>query len=325
MRIAVVGATGLVGEVLLSLLPRSRFAGADLLALASAESAGARLPYAGGEVTVQQLSLDCFTGVDLAFFAIGDELSQRFVPAALDAGSLVVDKSNAFRLQEEVPLLVPGVNDYALGEEKLAANPNCTTIGFVHTIAPLMRFGIEEVSASSYQAVSGAGRSAVREFWSRCLDALTAQPDAYSIAAAEALQTVPAIDQPVGDEHREETKLRLETAKILQLDAGSIFATAVRVPVLVGHGLAVHLKLAEAPPAELVRQALAENPTLLVLPTGEPPTSAQAVLHRDRVVVGRLRVRPERHSVDLFAVADNLHLGAALNGLRIAELMVARG
>lgn len=322
MRIAVVGATGLVGEVLLGLLQRSKFADAEIVALASAESAGKCLPYSGDELMVSELTADSFKDVDLAFFAIGDELSQRFVPLALDAGARVVDKSNAFRLTEGVPLMVPGVNDGALDDAKLAANPNCTTIGFVHAIAPLARFGIEEVVAATYQAISGAGRDAVADFWYGAKQALEGEPDAYSTVAAEALRVVPAVDNLIGDEHREETKLRLESAKILGLDAERIFATAVRVPVLTGHSVAAHLKLRDEVSEAAVRDALAASPTLQVLPTGETPTSADAVKHRDRVIVGRIRVRPEQRVVDLFAVADNLHIGAALNGLRIGEMMV---
>jgi len=321
VRIAVVGATGLVGEVLLGLLPRSKFADAEIVALASADSAGKRIPYADSELTVSELRSDSFKDVDLAFFAIGDELSQRFVPQALDAGARVVDKSNAFRLTDGVPLMVPGVNDDALGDAKLTANPNCTTIGFVHAIAPLMRFGIEEVVAATYQAISGAGRDAVSGFWAQAKQALAGEPDAYSIAAADALRIVPAVDDLVGDEHREETKLRLESAKILGLEDKRIFATAVRVPVLTGHSVAAHLKLRDEIDEAKVRAALSESPTLQVLPTGETPTSADAVKHRDRVIVGRIRVRPEQRVVDLFAVADNLHIGAALNGLRIGERM----
>jgi len=323
VRIAVVGATGLVGEVLLGLLPDSKFADAEVIALASADSAGKRIPYAGGELAVSELAAGSFEGVELAFFAIGDELSERFVPLALDAGARVVDKSNAFRLSEGVPLMVPGVNDDALGAAKLAANPNCTTIGFVHAIAPLMRFGIEEVVAATYQAISGAGRAAVAGFWGQAAKALQDEPDAYSIAAADALRVVPAIDDLVGDEHREEMKLRLESAKILGLEAERVFATAVRVPVLTGHGVAVHLRLRDEIDEAKVRGALSESPALLALPTGETPTSADAVKHRDRVVVGRIRVRLQQRAVDLFAVADNLHIGAALNGLRIGEMMIA--
>jgi len=321
VRIAVVGATGLVGEVLLGLLPDSKFADAEILALASAESAGKCLPYSGGELIVSELTEDSFKDVDLAFFAIGTALSQRFVPVALDAGARVVDKSNAFRLTEGVPLMVPGVNDGALGDARLGANPSCTTIGFTHAIAPLRRFGIEEAVAATYQAISGAGREAVADFWDGAKQALAGEPDAYSSAAAEALRIVPAIDDLVGGVHREEMKLMLESAKILGLDAGHIFATAARVPVLTGHSVAAHLKLRDEIGEEAVRGALADSPTLIVLPTGETPTSADAIAHRDRVIVGRIRVRPEPRVVELFAVADNLHIGAALNGLRIGEMM----
>lgn len=323
MRIAIAGATGLTGEVLLSLLPHSRLSDAGLLLLASSASAGTTIETASGSHEVQELRDGCFGDVDLAFFAVGDALSAEFVPQALDAGAKVVDKSNAFRLAEGVPLVVAGVNDHAIGAERLVANPNCTTIGFVHAIAPLMDFGIEEVVAASYQSLSGAGREAVRRFWVEAGKALKGEPETYSEDAAAALQVVPAIDQLMGDEHKEEAKLRLETAKILGLSADRIYNTAVRVPILVGHSIAIHLRLSRPVSESEVREAFTNNPTLLLLATGETPTSLHAIQYPNRVIVGRVRVRDEGRCVELFAVSDNLNIGAAFNGLLIAEQMLS--
>lgn len=321
MKIAVVGATGMVGEVLLSLLRTSRFGSEDIRAFASSTSSGASVPYAGRSLPVEELKDGSLSGCELAFFAVGDNLSRQFVPQALEAGCRVVDKSNAFRLQDGVPLLVPGVNDYALGGSPLAANPNCTTIGFVHAIAPLLQFGVEEVAVATYQSLSGAGKGAVRGFMELAYSALAQNPSPYSPDLAMAFQATPAIGPLDGDEHSEETKLRLETGKITHLDSSSIFPTAVRVAVIIGHSMSVHLRLSAEVGEKEILSAFAGNPTLNVLSNGEAPDSGWAIKLPDRVTIGRIRVRPKRRAVDFFAVADNLNIGAALNGLRIAELL----
>ncbi len=321
MKIAVVGATGMVGEVLLSLLPKSRFVGDEIHAFASAASAGATVPYGSKELAVSELKNGSLDGFDIAFFAIGDSLSLEYVPEAVEAGCRVVDKSNAFRMSEGVPLLVPGVNDDALGRAMLAANPNCTTIGFVHAIAPLLPFGVEEVAVATYQSLSGAGRDAVNGFLGYAADVLSDTPSYNSPDLATAFQANPAVDRLEGDEYLEETKLRLETQKITGLDANSIFPTAVRVAVVIGHSMSVHIRLRDEVSEAAIREALAGNPTLNVLPLGEVPWSGWAVKLPDKVTVGRIRVRPEKRVVDFFATSDNLNIGAALNGLRIAELM----
>jgi aspartate-semialdehyde dehydrogenase len=321
VKIAVVGATGMVGEVLLSLLPKSIFAGDEIHAFASATSAGTLVPYDGKDLAVSELKHGSLKGFDLAFFAIGDNLSREYVPEAIEAGCRVVDKSNAFRMKEGVPLMVAGVNDKALGDSKLAANPNCTTIGFVHALAPLMQFGIEEVAVATYQSLSGAGRDAVNGFLGYAADVLSEKPGYYSPDLATAFQANPAVDRLEGDEYLEETKLRLETWKITGLDADRIFPTAVRVAVIIGHSMAVHVRLRDEVSETSVREAFTDNPTLNVLPLGEVPWSGWAVKLPDKVTVGRIRVRSEKRVVYFFATSDNLNIGAAFNGLRIAELM----
>ncbi len=321
MKIAVVGATGMVGEVLLSLLPNSIFAEDEIHAFASAASAGTLVPYNGKELGVSELKHGSLQGFDLVFFAIGDNLSREYVHEAVEAGCRVVDKSNAFRMKEGVPLIVAGINDKALGDSKLAANPNCTTIGFVHAIAPLMQFGIEEVAVATYQSLSGAGRDAVNGFLGYAADVLAEKPGYYAPDLATAFQVNPAVDVREGDEYLEETKLRLETQKITGLDADCIFPTSVRVAVIIGHSMAVHVRLRDEASVRAVYDALTANPTLNVLPLGEVPWSGWAVKLPDKVTVGRIRVRPKKRVVDFFATSDNLNIGAALNGLRIAELM----
>lgn len=326
MRIAVAGATGLTGEVLLSLLPQSAFADADLVLLASERSRGKPIRVAERRFAVQKLTEDSFAGVDMAFFALGDELSRKFVPLALAAGAHVVDKSNAFRMDPAVPLVVVGVNEErALGAE-LVANPNCTTIGLAHILSALKPFGLEQVVVSSYQALSGAGRPAVEAFWKRLRTVrarTTRSPlDVYDPVAAEVLNLNPAIGAAEGLHFGEELKLKRESAKILELTDTAIYATAVRVPTLVGHALSVHTRLRHHASTEDVHLALEDNPNIFLLPDDEIPESSLAIAHRDRVVVGRVRAYFDEGIVELFAVSDNLHLGAALNALRIAECML---
>jgi len=326
MRIAVAGATGLTGEVLLSLLPASPLGDAELVLLASERSRGKAVTVKEREYPVQELTEGSFNGVDLAFFSVGDELSRKFVPRALEAGARVVDKSNAYRMDPQVPLVVVGVNEEKALGARLVANPNCTTIGLAHVLSALLPFGLEQVVVSSYQSLSGAGRPAVQDFWDR-LAPLAGRPagtplDVYDAAIAEVLTLVPAVGSAEGIHFSEELKLKRETTKILDLADTAIYATAVRVPALVGHALSVHARLRHRASIEDVHLALEDNPHILLLPEDRIPVSRLAIEHRDRVVVGRVRSYFEEGVVELFAVSDNLHIGAALNALHIAECML---
>lgn len=326
MRIAVAGATGLTGEVLLSLLPASPLGGAELALLASERSEGKSLQVGERTWPVQELTRDSFDGVNLAFFSLGDELSRQYVPAALKAGARVVDKSNAFRMDPQVPLVVVGINEELALDAPLVANPNCTTIGLAHVLSAMRPFGLEQVVVSSYQSLSGAGRWVVDGFWEG-LEPLGARPserpmDVYNATAAQVLNLIPAIGSRHGVHFEEELKLKRESAKILELSDTVIYATAVRVPTLVGHALAVHVRLRHHASTEDVHLALEDNPHILLLPDEAIPESRLAIEHRERVIVGRVRAYFDEGAVELFAVCDNLHLGAALNALRIAECML---
>jgi aspartate-semialdehyde dehydrogenase len=301
--IAVVGATGAVGTVTLELLRERGYR--NVHAFASARSAGSE---AGG-LTVEEATPEALSGgdFDVCLFSVGTAASKELVPHAVRGGAVAVDKSAAFRLQNGVPLVVPEVNgDRALEHDGIVANPNCCTIPLTMVLKPLHKAaGLARVRVSTYQSVSGAGLDRMEE--------LRAQ------APAEANL---GMDWPFdGEEFDEESKLRAETRKILDLPELPVSATCVRVPVLIGHAEAVWVETTEALSAEDARVLLGEAPGLRV---EEAPTPRDAV-GIDDVLVGRIRRDPTvENGLVLFVVADNLRKGAALNAIQIAELLLAR-
>jgi aspartate-semialdehyde dehydrogenase len=305
--VGVVGATGAVGNVMLELLAERGYR--DVRVFASARSSGTRLPFADGELVVEEATPDVLSAgeLDVAFFSIGSKASRELVPETVRGGALAIDKSEAFRLEPGVPLIVPEVNGARAAEhDGLIANPNCSTIPLTCVLKPLHdAVGLRRVRVATYQAASGAG-----------------------VERMEALQATPpgeadlAMDWPFdGEEFDEETKLREETRKILELPDLPISATCVRVPVLVGHSEAVWIETEEPLGAEEVRGLLESAPAVRL---EEFPTPVQAA-GIDEVLVGRIRRDPTvENGLSLFLVCDNLRKGAALNGLQIAELLLAR-
>jgi aspartate-semialdehyde dehydrogenase len=306
-RIGVVGATGAVGGVTLSLLAERGYD--DVRAFASASSAGRRVPFGSRELVVEEATAEALAagGLDICLFSIGTEASRELVPEAVRGGALCVDKSSAFRLAEGVPLVVPEVNGArALEHEGVVANPNCCTIPLTCALEPLRRAaGLRRVRVSTYQSASGAG--------------------------AEAMERLRALEPAAGDlgmdwafdgvELDEEVKLREETRKILGLPELPLSATCVRVPVLVGHAEAVWLETEEPISPEQARSLLADAPSVTVEDLPAPGLAAG----RDDVLVGRIRRDPTvEHGLCLFVVCDNLRKGAALNAIQIAELLLAR-
>ena len=303
-RIGVVGATGAVGTVTLRLLRERGYA--NVRAFASARSAGRTLD---GGIVVEEATPDVLAagGLDLALFSVGTEASRELVPHAVRGGAVAVDKSAAYRLQDGVPLVVPEVNgERALEHDGIVANPNCCTIPLTCVLKPLHdAAGLKRVRVSTYQSVSGAGAQRMEQ--------LRAEPQAeHDLDMNWAFE---------GDETDEESKLRAETRKILELPELPISATTVRVPVLVGHAEAVWLEterpLTPAEAEELLRAA----PSVQVVEVPTPQASAKT----DNVLVGR--IRPDRASDNglvLFLACDNLNKGAALNAIQIAELLLAR-
>jgi aspartate-semialdehyde dehydrogenase len=305
VRVGVVGATGAVGTVTLELLAERGFE--DVRAFASARSAGRSVSYAGRELLVEEATPDALAagGLDLVFFSVGTDASRELVPHAVRGGAVVIDKSDAYRLQDGIPLVVAGVNDDALDGSEIVANPNCSAMQLGCVLEPLRdAAGLARVRLATYQSASGAGDAGIERL--------------RSTAPAEGdLGMDWELD---GEEFSEEWKLRAETRKILELPELPLHATCVRVPVLVGHAQAIWVET-ESPlsPGE-AREALAssEHVELADLPT---PADAAG---RDRVLVGRIRRDTAGDGLALWAVNDNLRKGAALNAVQIAELLLAR-
>jgi aspartate-semialdehyde dehydrogenase len=303
-RIAVVGATGAVGGVTLQLL-RERGYG-RVRALASARSAGGELE---GGLIVEEATPEALAAgdIDLAFFSVGTSASRELVPHAVRGGAVAVDKSSAYRLQDGIPLVVPEVNgERALEHDGIVANPNCCAIPLTMALKPLHdAAGLARVRVSTYQSVSGAGAQRMEE--------LRATPSGEGNLAMDW-----DFD---GEEFDEESKLRDETRKILELPELPISATCVRVPVLIGHAEAVWVETEEPLSADEARDLLGRARGLRLL---DFPTPRDA-LEVDDVLVGRIRRDPTvEHGLVLFVVADNLRKGAALNAIQIAELILQR-
>jgi aspartate-semialdehyde dehydrogenase len=311
-RIGVVGATGAVGTVTLELLAERGHE--DVRAYASARSTGSRVRFGESELTVEEATPDALaTGdLDLCFFSVGTTASRALVPAAAAAGAICVDKSSAYRLVDGYPLVVPEVNGRraleALERDRIVANPNCATIPLTCVLKPLHDAAtLRRVRVATYQSASGAGaarRSALE----------TEAPDEHDLL----------MDWDwVGDESDEESKLRAETQKILELPELQVSATCVRVPVPVGHSEAVWVELYEPLDAETAATALADAPGVKVLELPDVP-SPRAASGTDDVLVGRIRRDPgAENGLALFLSCDNLRKGAALNAIQIAELLLA--
>ena len=307
VRIGVVGATGAVGPVTLALLAQRGWD--DVRAFASARTSGTRVPFGSRELVVEEATPDVLGAgdLDLCFFSVGTGASRELVPHALAGGATSIDKSAAFRLSDGVPLVVPEVNGARAAEhEGIIANPNCSTIQLVCALQPLRQAaGLRRVRLATYQSASGAG--------ARSMERLRAQ-------AAEDGNVTMDWDF-FGDESEEESKLRAETRKILELPELPFSATCVRVPVLVGHAQAVWIETEEPLSVEDAHKILAAAPSVRLL---DRPTPKDAV-GGDEVLVGRIR-KDSAHpnGLALFVVSDNLRKGAALNAIQIAELALAR-
>jgi aspartate-semialdehyde dehydrogenase len=304
-RVGVVGATGVVGAVTLELLAERGYS--DVRAYASSRSAGSDVQYGGGSLRVEEATPERLAGdeLDLCFFSVGTGPSSELVPPTAQAGTTCIDKSDAFRLAEGIPLVVAGVNDDAIDGGRIVANPNCSAIQLSCVLKPLLdAAGVRQVRLATYQSMSGAGDAGVER-----------------LRAVEPMQADLSMDwNLVGDEFDEELKLREETRKILGLPDLPIQATCVRTPVLVGHGQAIWVETEEPLSPEQAGSILeaAHHVALENFPT---PGSAAG---RDEVLVGRIRPGPNANELALWAVNDNLRKGAALNAMQVAELILAR-
>ena len=333
-RVAVIGATGLVGETLITVLEERDFPVSELHALASDRSLGRSVSFRGRRYPVQELADFEFAHCDFALFCAGAQVSREYVPRAVAAGCLVIDNTSEFRYQEDVPLVVPEVNLHALaglGTRGIVANPNCCTIQMVLVLKPLYdAAGIERIEVATYQSASGAGRAALEELARQSIDALSGKGVATDAGIGQiAFNCVPHIDSFQDNGYtREEMKLVWETRKILGDAAIRVNATAVRVPVFYGHSEAVHIQTRRPLSADQARELLRKAPCVTVMDerrAGGYPTAATEAAKRDTVYVGRIReyLAPDR-GLNLWIVADNVRKGAATNSIQIAEALAQR-
>ena len=330
--VAVVGATGAVGEVVLALLAERRFPVGELRALASGRSAGSKVRFAGREVEVQEARAEAFDGVDFAFFAATGALSKELAPEVARRGGVAIDKSSTWRLDPNVPLVVPEINPDALDKQRgIVACPNCTTIGFVMALEPIRRVaGLRSVVVTTLQAVSGTGKPGVEELARQLEQERKGEPlTASTYPAPIANNVLPLCESFREDGYStEEMKLLFETRKILGLDDSvQIAMTCVRVPVPVGHSATMLIETERVLSPEEARRVLAAFPGVRVV--DEPaknvfPTPRDAA-GGDDVLVGRIRKDLGSEKLWLWQVSDNLRKGAATNAIQIAEEMIRRG
>jgi aspartate-semialdehyde dehydrogenase len=314
-----------------SILEERGFPVKELVALATAKSAGTRLEYCGQEVICQELTPDSFKGIDLALFSAGGGTSLKFAPFAKEAGCVVVDNSSAWRMEPDVPLVVPEVNPDDVDWHKgIIANPNCSTIQMVVVMKPLHdEAQIKRVVVSTYQAVSGTGAKAVNELLKQTPQVLAGEPVEPLVYPHQiAFNCLPHIDVFLEDGYtKEERKMVDETKKIMGDDSIAVTATCVRVPVQNGHSEAVNLQFARPLSVERARELLAAAPGVKLVddPANKVYPMPIDASGQDDTYVGRIRVDPTaENALNLWVVADNLRKGAALNAVQIAELLVER-
>ncbi|TWT23238.1 aspartate-semialdehyde dehydrogenase [Luteimonas marina] len=332
--VAVVGATGAVGETMLSILAERNFPVGKLVPLASERSAGGTIDYRGDDYVVQDLASFDPTGIDIALFSAGGGVSKEYAPKFAAAGAVVIDNSSAFRYDDDVPLVVSEVNPDAAKHRPrgIIANPNCSTMQMLVALAPLHRkYGIERINVATYQSVSGAGRSALEEL-GRQTGALLAFQDAdpQRFPVQIAFNLIPHIDDFLDNGFtKEEMKLVWETRKILGDDGIQVNPTAVRVPVFYGHSEAVAIETREKVTPEAARELLAASPGIEVVDehrAGGYPTPVTHASGRDPVFVGRIREDLSHpRGLNLWIVSDNIRKGAALNAVQVAELVANGG
>ena len=329
--VAVVGATGVVGESMLGILAERKFPVGTVYALASERSVGKTVDFGNRELAVGDLAEFDFSQVQIGLFSAGCSISEEFAPQAAAAGCVVIDNTSHFRYDDDIPLVVPEVNADAIADYKtrgIIANPNCSTIQMVVALKPIYdAVGIERINVATYQAVSGAGRSAVEELVRQTSMLLNGRPleidgDAKQIA----FNAVPHIDNFEDNKYtKEEMKMVWETRKILADDSILVNPTAVRIAAFYGHSEAVHIETKDKISAESACELLAKAPGVTLLDgqkTGEYPTAVTDSSGTDAVYVGRVREDISHpRGLNLWVVSDNIRKGAALNSVQIAEIL----
>lgn len=327
--VAIAGATGAVGREMLKVLEQRNFPLSQLKLLASSRSKGMKLPFKGQYIEVEELSPQSFQGVDIALFSAGSSVSQELRHELSRAACIMIDNSSAFRMESDVPLVVPEVNPHALkNHQGVIANPNCSTIQMVVSLAPLRKLApIKRVVVSTYQAASGAGAAAMDELYAQTQDFLGGKelcPQAF--AHRIAFNCIPQIDVFMEDgSTKEEWKMLVESKKILEDEHIQIAANCVRVPVLRSHSEAINVEFSAEVSLDDVREVLSHAPGLVLMDNPEDKCYPMPALlaGTDEVFVGRLRRDPSvEHGVAFWNVADQIRKGAALNAVQIAEVLL---
>ena len=331
--VAVLGATGLVGDMMIRILEERDFPVSELFPLASSRSVGKRVQFRGRHIPVIDVATFDFARAQIGLFSAGGDVSREYAPKAAAAGCIVIDNTSEFRYEDDIPLVVPEVNPQAIGEYKkrgIIANPNCSTIQMVVALKPIYdAVGITRINVATYQSVSGAGKEAVDELAAQTTALMSGEEPGKPTVIAKriAFNCVPQIDKFMDNGYtKEEMKMLWETRKILGDPSLLVNATAVRVPVFFGHSEAVHIETRQKITAEAARELLRRAPGIEVLDERKPggyPTAATEAANRDTVYVGRIRedISHER-GLNLWIVSDNIRKGAATNSVQIAEILV---
>ena len=328
--VAVVGVTGAVGQEFLSILEQRKFPFRSLRVLASGRSAGKKVPFKGKEYTVEELTQNSFKGIEIALFSAGASRSREFASAAVKAGAVVVDNSSAFRMDPEVPLVIPEINPQKIKEHKgIIANPNCSTIIGIVPIWPLHKINpVKRMVVSTYQAASGAGMSAMLELESQSREILAGKPPTKNVFPHQIAFNCFSHNSALGSNgyNEEETKLVKETRKIFDCPSIAITATCIRIAVMRAHCESINLEFTNPITPDQVREILKKAPGVTVLDDREHnrfPMPIDAT-GKDDVFVGRIRQDeslPNNRGINLWVSGDQLRKGAALNAIQIAELL----
>jgi aspartate-semialdehyde dehydrogenase len=330
--VAGVGATGAVGETMISILEERDFPVDNLYVLASSRSAGKQVEFKGKSLMVEDLDQFDFSKAQIGLFSAGAAISAIYAPRAADAGCVVVDNTSQFRRDEDIPLVVPEVNAHAIAQYKsrnIIANPNCSTIQMLVALKPIYdAVGIERINVATYQAVSGTGKNAIEELVGQTAALLNGKPITSEVYPKQiAFNVLPHIDVFMENGYtKEEMKMVWETQKIFEDDSILINPTAVRVPVFYGHSEAVHIETREKITVERVRHLLKNAPGVVLIDerqNGGYPTAVTDASGKDPVFVGRVREDISRkRGLNLWVVSDNIRKGAALNSIQIAEILI---
>jgi len=330
--VAVVGATGAVGEVMLAMLAQRQFPVGQVYALASARSVGKKVAFGDQQIEVQDLATFDFSKVQIGLFSAGASVSDEYAPKAAASGCVVIDNTSRFRYEDNIPLVVPEVNPSAIADYKqqgIIANPNCSTIQMVVALKPIHdAVGITRINVATYQAVSGTGKEAIDETLQQTKAILAGEPVNCEVYPKQiAFNALPHIDVFMDNGYtKEEMKMVWETCKIMGDDTIKVNPTAVRIPVIYGHSEAVHIEMKQVLSAQDARQLLSQAPGVVVMDDhndGGYPTAATEADGNDPVYVGRIRndiSHPQ--GLNMWVVSDNLRKGAALNSIQIAECLI---